>query len=61
MNKTVNILFDNYINFNGLIYSYNNEIAIKINPDSKENILFILIHELTHLLDLKYLKKLFIN
>lgn len=27
----------------------------------KENILFILIHELTHLLDLKYLKKLFIN
>ena len=34
---------------------------MKINPDSKENILFILIHELTHLLDLKYLKELFIN
>ena len=61
MNKTINILFDNYINFNGLIYSYDNEITIKINPDSKENILFILIHELTHLLDLKYLKELFIN
>lgn len=66
MNKTINIIFDNYINFNGyfvngLIYSYDNEITIKINPDSKENILFILIHELTHLLDLKYLKKLFIN
>ena len=61
MNKTINILFDNYINFNGLIYSYDNEITIKINPDSKENILFILIHELTHLLDLKYLKELFID
>ena len=61
MNKTINILFDNYINFNGLIYSYDNEITIKINPDSKENILFILIHELTHLLDLKYLKEIFIN
>lgn len=66
MNKTINIIFDNYINFNGyfvngLIYSYDNEITIKINPDSKENILFILIHELTHLLDLKYLKELFIN
>ena len=33
-------------------------LYLKINPDSKENILFILIHELTHLLDLKYLKKL---
>lgn len=66
MNKTINIIFDNYINFNGyfvngLTYSYDNEITIKINPDSKENILFILIHELTHLLDLKYLKELFIN
>lgn len=66
MNSTINIIFDNSINFNGyfvngLIYSYNNKITIKINPDSKENILFILIHELTHLLDLKYLKKLFIN
>lgn len=66
MNKTINIIFDNYINFNGyfvngLISSYDNEITIKINPDSKENILFILIHELTHLLDLKYLKELFIN
>ena len=66
MNNTINITFDNSINFNGyfvngLIYSYDNEITIKINPDSKENILFILIHELTHLLDLKYLKELFIN
>lgn len=66
MNKTINIIFDNYINFNnyfvnGLISSYDNEITIKINPDSKENILFILIHELTHLLDLKYLKELFID
>lgn len=65
MNKVINITFDNSINFNGyfvngLIYSYDNEITIKINPDSKENILFILIHELTHLLDLKYLKELFI-
>ena len=66
MNNTINITFDNSINFNGyfvngLIYSYDNEITIKINPDSKENILFILIHELTHLLDLKYLKELFID
>ena len=66
MNKVINITFDNSINFNGyfvngLIYSYDNEITIKINPDSKENILFILIHELTHLLDLKYLKELFID
>src|SRR5699024_3271957 len=66
MNNTINITFDNSINFNGyfvngLIYSYDNEITIKINPDSKENILFILIHELTHLLDLKYLKIVFIN
>ena len=66
MNSTINIIFDNSINFNGyfvngLIYYYNKKITIKINPDSKEDMLFILIHELTHLLDLKYLKKLFIN
>ena len=66
MNNTINIIFDNSINFNGyfansLVYSFNNEITIKINPDSKENILFLIIHELTHLLDLKYLKELFIN
>ena len=47
MNSTINIIFDNSINFNGyfvngLISSYDNEIIIKINPDSKENILFIL-------------------
>ena len=66
MNNTINITFDNSINFNGyfvngLIYSYDNEITIKINLDSKESTLFILIHELTHLLDLKYLKELFMN
>ena len=59
MNKTINIIFDNYINFNGyfvngLTYSYDNEITIKINPDSKENILFILIHELTRDLNTLY-------
>ena len=66
LDKNYNVIFDHTINFNGyfvngLIYSYDNEITIKINPDSKENILFILIHELTHLLDLKYLKELFID
>ena len=64
--KNYNIIFDHTINFNGyfvngLIYNKNNKITIKINPYSTESILFILIHELTHVLNKNKLKELVIN
>ena len=66
LDKNYNILFDHTINFNGyfvngLIYNKNNEITIKINPYSNESILFITIHEITHVLDKNKLKQLVIN
>ena len=66
LDKNYNIIFDHKINFNGyfvngLIYNKNNEITIKINPYSSESILFITIHEITHVLDKNKLKELVIN
>ena len=66
LDKNYNILFDHTINFNGyfvngLIYNENNEITIKINPYSNESILFITIHEITHVLNKNKLKELVIN
>ena len=66
LDKNYNIIFDHTINFNGyfvngLIYNKNNKITIKINHYSTESILFILIHELTHVLYKNKLKELVIN
>ena len=66
LDKDYNIIFDHTINFNGyfvngLIYNKNNEITIKINPHSSESILFITIHEITHVLNKNKLKELVIN
>ena len=66
LDKNYNIIFDHTINFNGyfvngLIYNKKDKITIKINPYSTKSILFILIHELTHVIDKNKLKDLVIN